>query len=993
MRGLMRKALIISVFALFTFVSFIGGTNASFAFNIEVANNLSVATYKTFQFTVNFDSFSNNTQFALLDGASSLPLEIISRKGTSILFESVAKFKPLEHKTLHLEYGDDVKTNYNTIFQPDFIGNKFLGVGNGTLYIVSFAENNPVKVIDSSNNELYSGTLNANETKEISLKNNSIFRVNSSKPVLVEVSSLMPDYLNNSSDDISSVYGTYFKLFIPRELFVSTVSETNLKVVDEKGNIVFEGKLPERGVYQNLSLKGGFYTIVSDNPVTMQFGCAEDNIYTVSYGGVSEFKGFCFGDVAVSSLYPDTAVSIKTQTATKSINLKNPGDFYLDDVIKNFKEKITEFAPIYITYSKPIFIYSNENFGNLGGESIPSVNGDGETFIFRTGKVYNFNGITHKRQVVVIADSDGTELTLNGNKLTLNALDSKTFEFSDSFSIVNVTSSKTISVFETGLGTDKEFFSVIIPLENKFSLSSPIVSTTPGNPQQGISNTQQPSNGIISTVKGIIGKVGSFFASAWAKVSNLKWVDNAINGIKKFWSNMVPLFKDLSKRIINLFYPASEFLFPYISKALPQVTKEEISAGIFLVLITLLVILIIPKRRKKRTIPTVPIGELKKRSLDFNVITLEEKGATSDFFRIEEEKPLTINKNKSVEQTTTDVENIGVISKPVLSAKDRVKVESKVQEKESIKLPSLRKPGRKEPTKPIAIEQPPLTQIPVPEVTPSLQSTLKEETPSFADFGQPGEEALLKASADEETQTPTIQSKQDRSTVEQPSSQGAQKSFVSKLKEKISQESNVGQENETILPKIVEKIEVSTTRESEAPEIVEKIEPSTFDVLFEKLKSQEKEIAKAPESLRMKDVGKVENAQEIKQEPKIAEVPTKKVFEHGFVGDSESVTRILASSLDERQKKVLLSRVYISAQAKSLVSDKLSPTFTIGVIALTPIEQRIAADIGKRIKGSPGTGEAILIAKKIRVFDVVVNDRPLITNYQGININNIDDVL
>ncbi|MGB9694470.1 MAG: hypothetical protein ACPLZB_00590, partial [Caldisericaceae bacterium] len=110
--------------------------------------------------------------------------------------------------------------------------------------------------------------------------------------------------------------------------------------------------------------------------------------------------------------------------------------------------------------------------------------------------------------------------------------------------------------------------------------------------------------------------------------------------------------------------------------------------------------------------------------------------------------------------------------------------------------------------------------------------------------------------------------------------------------------------------------------------------------------------------------------------------------------DTESVLSILNSTLyDEDEKKSIVRRIYVSAQSKITLSEKLPPNFTIGVIALTPIEQRIAEDIGKRIRGKTTTGEALLIAKKIRINDVVVSDNPSITTYQGIIISSIDQVL
>ncbi|MGB9694471.1 MAG: hypothetical protein ACPLZB_00595, partial [Caldisericaceae bacterium] len=926
-----RIKLVVFLIVLAILMSLNGVAYGKASFNVSASNNLSVPFYGPVDFSVSIENVPASTQFALFEGNLQLPLEFLSRDGNTFRFRTIASFAASEKKSLTLDYGDDVSaSSVSQLLCPSFLGNVFVGIGSGKLYIVPTEDNSEIKVTDSSASVIYSGTLNAGEEKTVSLKDNTVFKIESSKPVFAEVSSLQPNYVSNSSDDVSSVYGAYFRLFIPKEIFVSSVEATSLKIVNDEGKSIYDGKLSERGVYVNLNLNSGIYTISSEKPVLVQFGYSDDNIYTLSYGATSSLKLFSFGDIVVSSLYPDTLVTVKTVSGSKSLTLKTPGDFYQSNIISSFASSKTEYAPVYLTYSKPVIIYTDADFGNIGGEQIPSLEGDNKNFIFRTGKVYNFENVKRYRQVAVIAKDDGTEVEFNGTKFQLNALGLKTFSFYDSYSLVEIKSNKAISVFETGLGTDKEFLSMLVPLQSNNVISAVVTAGNSNQNSQG-NSTSNPTNP-SSTPKSnffndVINKVGSFFAGLWGTVTKGNWINDIKIAVTNSWNSAKPLFNNLSVRIIVFFLPLSNLLLPYLQKVLPSVTAEQLSAYIFFAILLILILLVIPKGRKKRKpIPTVSIGEVKKKSLDFNVKTLEEKqlsGSETTF----EEQPITISRKAQKEEPSTieaKKEEAGNLAPSVIEAPHKLELPKK--EEAELKLPTLKKAqkkplfGRKteEPSKE-AIEIPPAevnivkepeakeTRGEVLEQKESIQAVeeknapeteVSETTASFADFGQPPEEALIKAKeegilAPEEGGKVNIVKTEP--AVETPAETKEESSFLNKLKETIAKEelganAKPEQLEEQVPVKPEEKLQEETVggevrEESEqpapAPQAPE--EPSTMDVLLKKIQSQ---TGKTPPSdLITVREERTEKAPETPKQERVVTQSNKRVVDRNFVAD------------------------------------------------------------------------------------------------------------
>jgi hypothetical protein len=881
--------------------------------SVEISNNLSFPLEKSVQFSVELPGFKASNNISVNDGPAKLPVEIVKVENNIVTLKSLLEFKASEKKRLIVRYGDDISKEYTKIFKPDFIGNYFIGFGSDNLYIVSMATQNSVKISDSKGKVLLDKTLGLNETADLILGKDQTFEIRSDKPVFAELSSLKLDYVSNSSDDTTSVYGSYFTIFIPKEIFVSAYKNTHIKIQNLKGEVIFDGDLPERGVYSNLSLKPDFYTIETDVPVSIQFGYSDDNIYTIFYGNLNSFKGVSFGDIIYSSLYPDTTVTFKTKDKIyDSENLKTPGDYSLKEVVKEFSEETTEYEFVYIKFSAPVFIYSNSSSGNAGGEQIPSIDGSGKTFVFRTGKIYNFESINRKRKVVVIAENDNTNVSFNGKNLILNSLESYSENLANSFSLIKIESDKPIAVFETGIDSDLECLSVLLPILDEYSISPVTIVKSSGN------------ESVQTELPALMKKIKEFFGKMGQGIISLKFYD----GLKNFW-----------QKILSLLMPVSQSLKPYLSNYFPSLTVEMLSVVIFYIILFIVIIILLFafKPRKRKTVPKVTIEEVSGRPVSFNIDTLEEKEA----ILVEEEKPRIMKLSETEKQAPVKTE------KGVSALKEQEK-----QKPEEITI-TEKQFGRK------------FTRFRSKEVK---VETSKEEPEKIS-----LPEELAKTSGQVEEIPQKIEEK-----AEKP------------LKEKrIEKEKPVTEELkpiESVEQKAEQAPAISEEKKKKAEEMEkEKVEEplSSIEILLGKLKKEEKpeeKLEQAPEK-------PVSAPQEIKP-------VLKKTFEHTFVADAESLNRIFeAIANDENTKKLVISKVFISATEREKINFDINDKYRLGLIALTPIELRIAEDIGKRINAKAGTGEAILIARKIRALDVVVSDRPALTNYQGILINKIEDIV
>ncbi|MGB9855162.1 MAG: hypothetical protein ACPLKS_01320, partial [Caldisericum exile] len=225
------------------------------------------------------------------------------------------------------------------------------------------------------------------------------------------------------------------------------------------------------------------------------------------------------------------------------------------------------------------------------------------------------------------------------------------------------------------------------------------------------------------------------------------------------------------------------------------------------------------------------------------------------------------------------------------------------------------------------------------------------------------------------------------------------------VKEEIKEEHEVSfadfaQPNLEEIEKVEESVQEERATKQEETVSKEKIEEktkkdefkSTFEELLKKLeeenrKKREEKIEKGPTK---------EEKSEIEQKPSLDETKrfTKIELKSKYVADASVLRKIYENdNLPQEVRNDLLSKACISASQKSEVAHIVEGRFRITVIGLTTIEERLAEDIAKRVSGKYTTGEAILIAKKLRLTDVVVDDKPKLKNYQGINIYSLEEVI
>ncbi len=1016
---------------------------------ITVNNSLPFSVYKVVSFSHSFNfPVTKEIKFALFDKGKELPLQITSIKGNAVNFKTVLSLKPAVSKILVLKFGKNIKTNYKNIFAPNFSGTKFLAVGSGNLFIVSLKDNNKVKVVRNNGDVIFDGTLSEKETKVIPLPDrDTIFSITSSFPIFAEVSSLKPDCLKDSSDDVSSVFGTYFVLYIPKEVVVSSYATTHLSIKSLSGKTIYSQVLPARGQYKNFNLQPGFYEISADNPVTVQFGCEDDNIYAVNYGSLNSFKGVSYGNVVCSALFPNTTIRIKTASNTyPEITLTKRGDFTSKTLIKTFKDNNTETMPVYITYSNPVLIYSDANHGNIGGEQIPSIYGNGKVFSFLTGKIFNFNGLVHRRKIVVIPSEGNTSVVINGKKILLEkALSPKVFLFPKSYTPVNITSDKPVSVFDVGMTTSIEFLSMLLPIKDSNSLI--VAVGKPGEtPSGGVigegENRENPgkgNNGWISGFGKYLSPISSFFVSVFNSAQKVPWIKNVFNTLSEFNASISPYLRNLSKQIISLFMPAAQMVYPYVHNYLPNVSQEQLAAIIFYILIAFIIILLIPKR-KKRKLPVVKIKEesdiKKKTQVAFNVKTIEEKGPGVKFGAPGRPKTLPPKKREEIREKHNKAESPNSLptqAPPFRRASVKPSRVSEKPEELSKRISSLyKKPGASGPGKTK------VAKVPERIVKETEDLSRKEELKQ--DVSRQKDLAQLETSSAAEIQKGLETKEPEKAIISKEKSLPVKES-AGGLKEKGVSEKHTSEETEIKEVKHTEP-EKPIVKE-EQKEQTEKKPESAFSKIFKRARTekvQKKHVEEKEESAPIaaeKEGEILEKPSEEKEEvpirtsldellARVKEVTEKQEANKGLRNSSEKESVLDAiknkEELEEKRESEELgafgikiansivvdkdsvdllvkrgfirhmNRIFISAKDQAEIDSEIKEKYRFGVISLTPIELRIAEDLARRISAKKSTGEILLIARKVGVKQILVNDNPKIKEYQGIRIVNVQDI-
>ncbi|BAL81329.1 hypothetical protein [Caldisericum exile] len=982
--------------------------------SVSFENTLNIPIFRVITFKVKKDVLPNAQSFSLLNNGVPLPL-YFSEDNNEVTFKTALSLGAKEKKVLKL-VPEGSNFSKKDFYIPNFIGTHFVIPQKGKIFIVSYEDGNQISIVDTrSNKVIFEKDLDALNFTSVDLTYDSIFALNSTKQCFAEFSTLTPPFDKNSSDDVSAVFGTFFKLYIPKVLFVTSITDTNLKITDSNGNTVFDTLLKANSFYANTKLAEGVYTITADHPVLVEYGYADDNVFSTLYG-IYSTNVILFGGLGISSIFDNTTVSVKLDDKTSTFTLEKANDFKYLDVLSpsEFKPNTTEYKEVSLSFSKPVLIYTYSQYGNVDGEQIPSFN-DGTIFKFHTGIVTKIYG-ERQRRVVIVGSEENTNINLNGNNFSLNSYKSKTFLFKDSFSSVNITSSKPIAVFDLGIEGNKEIFTTLLPLDSPNTVNVTLITnggtqtngtgqTTPNvNTNQGTTNKDNFFDEVKNYLSGILKNVSVFFTGIFTQ-SN---VNNILDVIKTF-------FKGVATNILGFLRPISEKIYQYISNYIPGLTVDIISSAIFALFILLIIILLVPKGKKER-IPVVNVEEVKKKPIAFNVKDLEVKEGT----QVEEIKATPGEIHEEIPKVKTipirppeDViketpkEEIELTHRVFRPAPPR-RTEKLTIEKQKIETPQEKVPQEQKPE--IEVEEKLVKEEEVTKPEEKIPETEKKEFERKTISSKITEE-IIEGKPEEVLKPPEEKTLYEQTVPKEEIEKVENKEIVHKPPVEVSKEvkeeehevsfADFAQPNLEEIQEIEEKSEkekVAPYREKVVSEehIEEKSKKEEFKSTFEELLRKLEEENRKKREEKVEKVPTNEENVELESKPAIPETKhfTKIELKTKYVSDASSLRKIYESSgLPQEIRNDLLSKACISASQKSEVIDIVEGRFRITVIGLTTIEERLAEDIARRVSGKYTTGEAILIAKKLRLTDIVVDDKPKLKNYQGINIYSLDEII
>ena len=1010
---------------------------------INVENTLEVPIYKTFTFSLDKTFFKEADNFYLLDGAIRLPLSVV-REQDKITFKSVISLAANEKKVLALEYGD-LPPNYTLLYIPEFFGTKFICPTSGRVFIASYSNDNHVTVRDTkSKNVVFNGTFGLLENKILTLKDKTIYEIDSSGPIFAEFSNLTAPFTTNSSDDISSVFGTYFELYIPKMVFITSTEQAHVKILNSDGTIFVEKDITPSSFYANTSLKEGIYTISSDKPVLIEYGSVDDNVFSILYG-VNKANVISFGGIGVSALFSDTQVKMNFNGKSEEFSLKSPNDFKYFDVLtsEDYKSSKPAFTSVQIEFSKPVLIYTYSQYGNVDGEQIPGLSNNTK-FYFRTGKVVKIYGERNRRVFVVPTVSNTTLKINSGADSKVDAYSSNEFLFNESFSSVAVNASLSVAVFDLGIEDNTEILTTLLPIDSyKVYNVSPVTTGSDNNTTKPTTPTETPQQGggtnslglffknIFDSVKSYLTKFFSSVSGFFVKIFNQESIAEFFNSVQDF-------FKGLSLKILDLLRPLSQQVYPFLLNYIPNITVDMISSIIFGVIVLLVIILIIvlltSRRRKKKEIPVVSVEEIKKKPIVFDVKDLEvkdqsltEEGTPSTGTAVaelvktipmekeappaqEETKPLgrpygvfprrrpteKIEKEESkTEEKRQDVPK-EIVQKKEIAEEEQIITGEVTPEVLKQKIEEVKPEEKIEEVKPEEKIEEVKPEEKIEEVKPEESATIEEKINlSKLVEEEPAEQVVEKPIKEKPEENPNIKEIETKEVtyetpIEEPIGLTNEPSFVDFAQPRISEE-ELGEEQEEI------KEEVKPAKEEQKPK-EERTEEytSTFKELLKKLEEENLEKAKKEEVVKQQETKNISEGvphKEARFQQQSEKQETKVELTKKFVIDASSLRKIYDSNLSTEKKSDLISKACISASEKSNIRDIVEGKYKVTVIALSQIEERLAEDVSRRIGGKITTGEAVIIAKKIRLTDVVVDDDPKLKIHQGVNIISIDQVI
>ncbi len=464
-------------------------------------------------------------------------------------------------------------------------------------------------------------------------------------------------------------------------------------------------------------------------------------------------------------------------------------------------------------------------------------------------------------------------------------------------------------------------------------------------------------------------------------------LEDVSNTMQEFYKSIIPFFENLSEKIVEFFLPAAELIYPYIHAYLPDIGTDTLAMILFYILLALVILLFIPKRKRKKPLPTIKLEESQRKIPSFNVKVLEEKEAVKIDYEVDKKtKTISVPEKTGKEEAAAKPgKSKAPYGAKVPYGQKRVeKIDLKSKAQKQVEPSEIKEPippvSKEEAKKPLEKKEQ-VEKIVVEQIPGKINETKEVISPSDKEKGVEAEELNVKPlETEKETELPKetvneIKEKLETEEKEKPEKRDTETSLKGEEKEPSAPK-------EKAIPAEERKEEVSEETKSSLDLLLEKVKRESLEQ--ESLETEEEQ-AKGP--IAPEKIGKEEEktAKEPQQE-KIPPLPP--VFKSGVVMDADSLLELL-----KLRKTEYLNQAFVSVSAQSQLEEDIKMKYRIGVIALTSIEINFIDDLAHRIASKISTAEAVLIAKKIKAKDVVVSDFPKITSYQGIKIHSLKDLL
>jgi len=370
------------------------------------------------------------------------------------------------------------------------IGTEYAFVNYKRAILISTSDKNNIKVFTKDEKLIEEFELNKGKERIIEYDNPQFLILRAQKPIFVYGSSLSDHSKANSPEpgdsDTTTLYGNDLYIYTEKHLWLSSYEETNVKIYDKNDIEIFSRLLSKNSSLFLDNLNSGAYHLLSDKPLTVQFGYLDDENFSFIYGKPNNINGFAFGDLMVISKYPNTTVELTYNGKKRKLELKESNQFEIVPVITEFSQKVPESVFFTSTSNKPVLILTFSSGNNFGGEYIPGNNGLflDNSFSFVTGRISKEFSKEQKNIISLTSVESEVETEVSGSiksKAVLGKFTDFYLESNIPNGSVNIKSDKRILVNHLHNYRDKGLFYFVPPIKDNSLIMSFVVSPSNSN--------------------------------------------------------------------------------------------------------------------------------------------------------------------------------------------------------------------------------------------------------------------------------------------------------------------------------------------------------------------------------------------------------------------------------------------------------------------------------------------------------------------------------